>query len=187
MRLFWFAALILVSLSSTAFAQNCDQRRNPHSFACSDDAFRGRIFPMVPMSEGRMQGRWSLVTYADVRGTEGPEFQMRMHPQNPRIPLGVFNNFDGTRAGGMSWQIGRSVLGNFGASGNNIGEQIGETHFSDEWTSQIIFRSSRETHSLQCRIFDRNRIEHLQCRWQSLSQRQNRFILRGYLGFLRAR
>lgn len=188
MSLRWIVALVLVSLTSPAFAQQvCDQRRNPHSFACSDAAFRGEVFPMVGMSEGRIQGRWAFVTYADVSGREGPEFRMRVNPQNPRIPQGVVNQFDGTRAGGLHWFRDRGVFANFGAAGNNLTEEIGRTRITDEFTAQIVLRGARETHALQCRIFERNRTEHLQCRWQTLSARQNRFILRGYLGFLRAR
>lgn len=183
----WITCLALMSLSLPAFAQICDQRSNPHSFACSDAAFRGDIFPMIDISESRLQGNWAFVTYADVRGQEGPEFRMLVNPNNPRIPGGIQNQFDGSRAGSMNWVRDRSVFANFGASGHHLFEEIGRTQITDRFTAQIVFKNGAETHALQCRIFDRHRIEHLQCRWQTLSVRQKRFILRGYLGFLRGR
>lgn len=179
--------VILLGAATGVHAQNCDQRRDPHSFACSDDAFRGIAFPMIDMSEGRIQGRWALVTYADLSGRPGPEFRMLVDPQNPRVPRGVINQRDGSRAGGLTWVRGRGSFANFGAGGRSLFEEAARTAITDRFTAQMILSDGREVHALQCRIFNRRNIEHLQCRWQTLSREQNRFILRGYLGFLRAR
>lgn len=174
-------------LSSPSFAQVCDQGRNPHSFACADQAFRGHVFPMIEVSQRRLQGRWVFLTYADASGRLGPEFGVMVNPDNPRVPEGIFNIADGSLAGGLDWAAGIVRFRNFGIGGKTLIEDPSRTRFTDPHTAQVVLENGAEQHAFQCRIFIRHGAEHLQCRWMTLSRTQKQFILRGFVGFLRAR
>jgi len=173
--------------SQSSFAQSCDQNRDPHSFICADQAFTGRIFPMTEMSPSRIQGSWRFLTYSDIHGRVGPEFENLVNPRNHRIPHGVMNLFDRSLAGSLNWSAGQVSFRNWGAAGRSLHEVRGRTQFQDPFTVQVILANGADQQALQCRVFIRAGAEHLQCRWSTLSVRQNRFILRGYLGFLRGR
>jgi hypothetical protein len=167
-------------------AQVCDQYRNPHSFACAHEAFRGGVFEMIEVSQRRLQGRWAFLTYADARGRLGPEFGVMVHPQNPHAPVGIVNHLDGSRAGDLDWAPGGVRFRNFGEARKTLVEDPSRTRFTDAHTAQLVLQNGIEEHALQCRIFIRRGAEHLQCRWMTLSRAQKRFILRGFVGFLRA-
>lgn len=172
--------------SMKASAQVCDQRVNPHSFACAEEAFVGHIFPMEAMNGDVMQGGWVLLTYADASGVEGPEFRTLVNPQNPRIPEGVVNQMDGSRVGPLDWFSDRISMADFGVSGRDLSLVQGSVMFRDPFTVDLQLADRKhEKQGLQCRLFIRNQNEHLLCRW--FSRRPAGFVLRGYLGFLRER
>lgn len=183
---FRISAFILgLFIHVTAQAQNCNESHNPHSFGCAELSFIGSLFPMTDVSMGRMSGSWRLLTYSPLGGRPGPEFAMAVAPHNPRIPEGVINNLDGSMAGQLDFSRGIIAFHNWGEQGRSIFQEPGRTRFLDRNTVQIIFTQGHDRQSLQCRIFDRQGSEHLQCRWSTLRAGQGRFILRGYLGFLR--
>lgn len=179
--------LLSLLTAGRAQAQSCDQARNPHSFGCADLTFTGNIFPMIDMTANRVRGPWKLLTYADRSGVQGPEFGLLLNPENPRIPEGVVNRRDGSRAGSLEWNPGRITMLNWGVANFALVESPRRTKFPDRFTSQIILGNGRHQHAFQCRLFERRGADHLLCRWQSLSAAGNRFIFRGYMGFLRGR
>lgn len=181
---------LLLSLAFTLFgfsahSQTCDQSVNPHSFACQDDTFRGRVFPMRDMNGPVVAGPWTLFTYADITGRTGPEFEVLVNPQNLRIPEGVRNRFDGSMVGPLDWTIGNIRFFGWAARSQTLFEVQGHTKIMDRFTIQTILKSDRRMDAFQCRVFIRNNADHLLCRWQT--RNGDHFVVRGYLGFLRSR
>lgn len=172
-------------LGLNAQAQNCDQRTNPHSFACQDETFRGRVFPMRKMSGAAVVGPWKLFTYADISGRQGPEFFVTVNPQNPRIPEGVRNRADNSPVGILDWTIGDIRFHGWTSQSQTLFETQGRTKITDQFTILTILRNERRTEAFQCRVFIRNNNDHMLCRWQTRAG--DRFVVRGYLGFLRTR
>lgn len=168
---------LIVSLGLSAQAQSaCNQSVNPHSMACTDETFFGQHFPVVDLSESRVQGVWELLTVTTTEGTS--EFRMLQNQRNPRIPEGVINRSDRSKAGPLVWQNTRVQVQNWKKNGRDIVSS--STRFRDQWTLQTILD---EGVSLQCRIFVRNGTDHLLCLW--FENKRAGFVKRGYLGFLK--
>lgn len=171
---------------SRAFAQNgCDQARNPHSFACADATYAGAFFPQAQMTKAILVDGWTLLTYADVTGKQGPEFDVLVNPQNPRVPEGIRNRADGSGTGILDWGNQRIRMLNWITKGRTLTEQPGRTQFIDPTTIETHLTDGRETISFQCRMFLRNGNDHLLCRW--FQAKNARYVFRGYMGFLRTR
>ena len=190
-----FLAFVVLALSvsgqvAQADAQiqsRCDQARDPHSFACADETFLGRIFPLFNMngSGDALVDNWQLLTYADVSGKPGPEFTVLTNPKNPNIPEGIMNTADKSMVGVFDWNPRQLTMASFGSKGHNLVEVPGKTVMLDAQTVETRLARGNETQGLQCRMFLRENNDHLLCRWYTL--RANQFVLRGYLGFLRIR
>lgn len=174
---------ILMSISS-AFAQvpGCFAH-DPHSFACQQGTFFGRIFPLVSATPQRLAGNWKTLVFSSVP-SQTPLLRGIFSRQNPRIPTGVLNS-DSTLVGTLFWPGKEGIrFNNFRVRGNHL-QQISGVRLSDKGTAQVPFFNSREgtRELLICRIFLRNRTEHLLCQW--LRSRGQGFQLQGYLGFIR--
>lgn len=174
-----FLAFIL-SLGLNAQAQSaCNQNVNPHSMACTDETFFGQHFPVVDLSEDRVQGRWELLTVTTGDGNNS-EFRMLQNRQNPRIPEGVVNRSDRSSAGPLVWRGSQVQIQNW--KRNRFDIESTSTRFRDQWTLQAILEDGV---SIQCRIFVRNGSDHLLCLW--FENKKAGFVKRGYLGFLKSR
>lgn len=185
MKLFWGLLFLGFSLAAgTASAQvpGC-LNNNPHSFACQQGTFFGRIFPLASASSKSLTGNWRAFVYAPAP-RQPALFRPRFSPRNPRIPTGVVNS-DNSLMGTLSWPGPRGLrFTNFRVSGNHL-QQIGEVRLSDKMTAQVPFLNPREgtREIFICRVFLRNRTEHLLCQW--MRDRGQGFTLLGYLGFVR--
>ena len=177
-----FAVLIL-GLNEWASAQipgeTCNPRRNPHSFACQEETFRGRIFPMKPAEMARMVGAWR----SRLAVTDGREFRTLFDPRAPARLLGVENLRDGSRMGAMSVSPGSVQISGFGSKGVSLKMVPGTLSRPDQHTLQFQMRGDGRSHGFQCRLFDRKNLTHILCRWQTASN--GAFVQRGFLGFIR--
>ncbi|KYG65746.1 hypothetical protein AZI86_01330 [Bdellovibrio bacteriovorus] len=185
MKLFWGLLFLGFSfVSGTALAQvpGC-LTNNPHSFACQQGTFFGRIFPLVPASSKALTGNWRAFVYAPAP-RQAALFRPRFSPRNPRIPTGIVNS-DNSLVGSLFWPGTKGLrFPNFRVAGNNL-QQIGDVRLSDQMTAQVPFFNPREgTRELFiCRVFVRNRTEHLLCQW--LRNSSQGFTMMGYFGFIR--
>lgn len=188
------AALVLLA-SPLANAQSgaCDQRINPHSFACHHAGFTGAAgFPLMKLDWfGSMQGSWSAVTYATQTSNSGAGFMMDFNAQNPRRPgRGVFNLF----RDGQTSQLSDLFISGESASFSNWQNQPatlqpGSLTFADEGTVEFQFLDLfGAPQFFRCRIFQRNATDHLNCQWFSLVSGNTpdaRWRHVGYFGFLK--
>lgn len=186
MKPFLFVLVLTCFSGAPVFAQGvCDQRVDPHSFACDDAAFAGQVFPLVPLSLARVEGRWRLLTHSTVSGVMGPEFHMVRSSRNPRVPEGVLNRADRSFAGPLDWFPSGVRFHHWSRARLPLFELPGKTAERDSFTVETRLQGAGADEGLQCRIFLRNQTDHLLCRWFAL--REGRFFWRGYLGFLRSR
>lgn len=177
------AILLLSFFPTLAQAQGfCDPSVDPHSFACASDTFEGKLFPLANMTDATPAlDNWNLLTYADAKGAPGPEFDVLVSQQNPRIPEGVFNRFDGSQVGSLDWTTRGVFMSNWRMFGNTL-STTSQVNITDRHTINATIGNRQEMHGLSCRIFLRNDKDHLLCRW--FAHDGTRFVFRGYLGFL---
>ena len=174
----------VVGFSNSALAQNrgCDPQRDPHSFACQADTFFGRIFPMVPANQNRVVGNWKTLVYTAAPG-QAPIFRSSVSPENPRIPTGLLNP-DRSLVGRFAWPADGVILFHgFGAADNTL---VQMTSVRVQGNSiQLVLKNNGAgvNEGLSCRVFLRNRTEHMLCQWQRDDGRG--FVFMGYLGFIR--
>lgn len=168
---------LLNQLLFVALATTCDQKINPHSFACVDETFFGNHFPMVDLSEQRVQGTWKFLTIAVPDGS-ALDFQPISGP-NPRKPSGVRNLQDHSKAGPLVWTGDRIQFQNWKQERSDLDSE--KIKFRDQWTLQSQFPDGT---FLQCRVFIRSEADHLLCLW--FEKNGAEFEKRGYLGFLKS-
>jgi hypothetical protein len=171
---------MLPSLSHAA--EFCDQSRDPHSYQCAEDTYNGRIFPLAFIrSENVAFDSWNLLTFAEPNGRGVAEFIQLTNARNPRIPTGLMNRLDQSRVGFLQWSSAGIIISNWRMQGNSIFAHSNNVTIFDEHTINVVLGNQQERQSLTCRIFLRERKDHLLCGWFTDNGRE--FAFRGYLGF----
>jgi hypothetical protein len=151
--------------------------------ACQNEAFAGRLFPMLPATSKHLNGNWRTLVYAPAPN-QPVFFRPRVSAKNPRIPTGL-SNPDGSAVGILFWPNPSQIqFVNFRVSGNHI-KQATKVSLKDANTAQVILANPRErsNEALTCRVFLRNRNEHMLCQWMRNQGRG--WVFLGYLGFVR--
>jgi hypothetical protein len=172
------------------FESQCQFRVNPHSFACNDETYFGRHFPISSINQQRFQGAWRLLTFAGPEGNQSFDLSMTTNPNNPRIPEGVRNRADHSFAGPLDWFGDDIEMRSWKDADSGSPILFNGISSLDQWTVQVKLQGLDTVDALQCRIFIRSQTDHLLCRWFESRQnsRQNsdqgQWIFRGYLGFL---
>lgn len=179
---FLFFSSVFVAQAASAQVPGCFES-NPHSFHCQQGAFFGHLFPLAPATSRHLEGRWRTLVYTEAPG-EAPQFHSRFSSRNPRVPVGV-ENLDSSIVGALSWPDSNSIrFQQFRGGGNHL-NQIGEVRISDRHTAQVPFFNPLEgtQELLVCRVFVRNRTDHMICQWLRRERHDFRFL--GYFGFVR--
>ena len=183
--LIFLSIVISVFLSIPLFAQTaCEPAVDPHSFACAEATFANHVFPMLPVNSNSIQGNWRLLTFSAAPSEASATFVSVKNRENPRIPVAVFNPRDRSQTGPLLLQPGQTQFLNWKQAGQNVVELPDKTKFLDPFTLEMRLNAFEAVEGLQCRLFSRQQIPHLLCRWWTLTA-QNEFVLRGYFGFLR--